>query len=125
VCVQKETFSKRRAMEKNKGFGLWVWGLLQEEDVAVVPEAADYFRPWRGVNGLAQGADRHFTVVADPDAGLLAPDVRPPRALGSGTQDGAFFPQGLFASGFRRGAQFAVDFMLVGMGKGFFHERIG
>lgn len=121
----KGDFLKGRAMEKNQGFGLWVWGMLQEEDVAVVAEAADDFRSWRGIKGLSEGADRHFAVVADTDAGLLAPDIRPPRALGSGTQDRAIFGQSLFASGLRRGAQFAVDFMLVGMGQGFFHERIG
>jgi len=121
----KGDFLKGRAVEQNNGFSLLVWRVLEEEEVTIVAEAADYFRPWWGLNGLSVGADRHFAVIADTDTGLLAPDVRPPRAVGSGTQDGAFFYQGLFASGFRRGAQFAVDFMLVGMGQGFFHERIG
>ena len=43
VCVQKETFLKGRAMEENDGFGLLVWWVLEEEDIAVVAEAADYF----------------------------------------------------------------------------------
>ena len=37
-----------------------------------------------GVLRVALGADRDFTIVADADAGLLTPDVRPPRAVGGG-----------------------------------------
>lgn len=47
---------------------------------------------------------------------MEAPDERPPRASGSGAQDGAFFDDGLWFGGGRGGAQFAVDFMLVGVG---------
>jgi hypothetical protein len=107
-------------MQENHGFCVWVWGLLEEEDVTVVTEATDYFRTWWCLNGLSLGADRDFAVIADPDTGLLTPDIRPPRALGNEAQDGAFFCQGLLAGGLRRGAQFAVDFMLVGMDQGFF-----
>ena len=35
-----------------------------------------------------------MAVVADADAGLLAPDVGPPRAVGRRTEDGAFFGVG-------------------------------
>jgi hypothetical protein len=44
---------------------------------------------------MALVADGDFAVVADADAGLLAPDVGPPRADGNGTDDGTFFGEGL------------------------------
>lgn len=43
---------------------------------------------------MALCADGDFAVVADADAGLLAPDVGPPRAVGSGLDDRAFFCEG-------------------------------
>ena len=61
------------------------------------------------------GADGDLAVVADADAGLLAPNVRPPRAVWCGSQDGAFFGEGLLVGGAGCLAEFAVDFVLVGV----------
>jgi len=49
--------------------------------------------------------------------GALAPDLAPPGAGGGGTQDGTFFGQGQAAGGVLGGAEFAVDFVLVGGGQ--------
>ena len=65
---------------------------------------------------MALGADGDFAVVTDADAGLLAPDVGPPRALRSGADDGAFFCEGLLVGGMGCQAEFAMDFVLVGVG---------
>jgi len=54
---------------------------------------APFFAP--RYNGLALGAGGDFAVVADPDAGPLAPDKRPPRTRRDRTQDRAFFRRGL------------------------------
>src|SRR5580704_13386152 len=102
-------------MEQDEWIGLGIWGMAEIEDVSVGLEASDYFGPRRGVNGLAVGGDGDFAVITDADAGLLAPDIGPPRAGRGGPQDGAVFRQGQAASGQRGGAQFPMDFMLVGM----------
>lgn len=99
--------------------------MLEEEDIAVGPEAANHLGAGRDINGLSLSADRHFAVVTDSDHGLLTPDVGPPRAFGRGAQDGTFFRQGLFPGGVGSRAQFAVDFMLVGMGQHFVDQGIG
>lgn len=74
---------------------------------------------------MALEADGDFAVVADAHAGLLAPDVGPPRTGRRRTQDGAFFGQSLRACGVRGGAQFAVDFMLVGVGQKLVEQVVG
>ena len=82
-------------------------------DVAIRTQAADDGRARRGINGMALRAGGDFAVVADADAGMLAPDKRPPRTKRDRTQDGAFFGEGLCSGSVRGGAGFAVDFMLV------------
>ena len=71
------------------------------------------------------GADGDFAVVADADAGLLAPDVGPPRALGSGTDDRAVFGEGLLVGGVGCLAESAVDFVLVGVGDELVEQLVG
>jgi hypothetical protein len=71
------------------------------------------------------GTDGDFAVVADPDAGLLAPHVKPPGALGSGADDGAFVGAGLLVGRVRGVPEFAVDFVLVGVEDELVEERIG
>ena len=66
---------------------------------------------------MALQSNGNFAVVADSHAGLLAPDVGPPRAGGSGPEHGAFFGKGLFPCGVRGGVQCAVDFVLIGVGE--------
>ena len=70
-------------------------------------------------------ADGDFAVVADADAGLLTPDVRPPRALGGGTDDGAFLGEGLPLGGVGSLAEFAVDFVVIGVGEERVEELVG
>jgi hypothetical protein len=74
---------------------------------------------------MALGGDGDFAVVADADAGLLAPDVRPLGALGSGANDGALVGEGLLVGGVRRQTEFAVDFVLVGVGGERVEKRVG
>jgi len=113
------------AMEQDDGFGLWVWGLAEVVNVSIWAEAADDGGAGWGVKGLALRADGDFAVVADADAGLLAPDVRPPRTVGGGTDDGAFFGEGLLVGGVGCLAEFAVDFVLVGVGDELVEQLVG
>jgi hypothetical protein len=62
---------------------------------------------------MALGTDGDFAVVADADAGLLAPDVGPPRAVWRGADDGTFFCAGLLVGGLGCDAEFAMDLCLV------------
>ena len=98
---------------------------MEVEDVAIGAQATDDMGARRGSDGVALGAGGHFAVVADPDAGLLAPDEGPPGALGSGANDGAFFGDGLLLGGLRCLAQFTVDFVLIGMGEELLEELVG
>lgn len=71
------------------------------------------------------GADGDFGVVADPQAGLLAPDAGPPGTRGRGAEGRAIFGEGLLV-GLERGlAEFAVDFRLIGMGDELVEEGVG
>ena len=72
---------------------------------------------------LRTGGD--FAVVADADAGLLAPDKRPPGARRGGTEDGAFFGEGLRFGGVGSGVEFAVDFVLVDVGEKLVEQAVG
>ena len=104
-----------RAMEQDDGFGLWIWGVAEVGDVAVGAQAAQDGGAGRSVNEVAVGTHGDSAVVADPDGGLLAPDVRPPGAVGHGPDHGAFFGEGLLVGLEGSVAQFTVDFMLVGV----------
>ena len=74
---------------------------------------------------MASVADGDFAIVADPDAGLLAPDVGPPRTLGDGADDGALLGEGLLLGRVGCLAQFAMDFMLVGVRDKLVEQMIG
>jgi hypothetical protein len=66
-----------------------------------------------------------LAVITDADAGLLTPEVGPPRAVGSGTDDGTFFCEGLLVGGRRCHAEFSVDFVLVGVGQEWGEQLVG
>ena len=103
-------------MEQDDRFGVWVRSVAEVIDVTVRTEATDDGGARRGVNGVALVADGDFAVIADPDSGLLTPDVGPPRTLWRGAEDGAFFSECLLLGRVRGLAEFAVDFILVGVG---------
>jgi hypothetical protein len=115
VCEQNRTGLEDRNVEQDDGFGFLVWGVTEVKGVAIGAEAADELGAWGRVDGSALGADGDFAVVADAHTGLLTPDVGPPGALGGGADDGAFFGEGLLVGGLRCLAQFAMDFVLVGV----------
>jgi hypothetical protein len=117
--------SKDRTMEEDDGFGFWIGGVAEVIDVAIWAQAADDGGAGWRIQGLALGADGDLAIVADTDAGLLAPDKRPPRAGRDGTQDGAFSGEGLRAGGVRGGAEFAMDFVLVDVGQELVEEAVG
>ena len=71
------------------------------------------------------GANGDFAVVADADAGLLTPDIGPPGTGGGGTDDRAFFREGVLVGGVGRLAEFAVDFMLVSVRDELVEEVVG
>ena len=95
------------------------------EDVAIGPQAADNFGAGWGVDGLAQGTDRDHAVIAYTDAGLLAPDIGPPGTGRGGTEDGMVLSQGLIEGGLWGGAQFAMDFVLIGMEPELVEQAVG
>jgi len=99
--------------------------MTEEVDVPVRAQAADNGGTWRRSKGEALVADGDFAVVADADAGLLAPDVGPPRALWRGSDGGAFFDEGLLVGGVRGLAQFAVKFVLVGVRDELVEQLVG
>ncbi len=70
------------------------------------------------------GAGRQWN-DADADLGALAPNIGPPGTGGGGAQDGVFFGQGQVAGGVRGSAEFAVDFVLVGVGKQLVEQVVG
>ena len=125
VCEQSWNGSEHRAMEQDDGFGLRVWGEAKVENVAIGTKTADDGGAGWSVNGVTLRADGDFAVVADADAGLLAPDVGPPRAVGGGADDGAFFGEGLLVGGVGSLAEFAMDFVLVGVGQERVEELVG
>ena len=115
MCDQKETrILEDWAVQEHDGFGFGIGCLAEIIDVSVGAQAADDTGPGRRVHGVALGADGNFAVVADADAGALAPDKGPPRAGGDRAQHRAFFGEGLVTGGLRRGPDVAVDFMVVG-----------
>ena len=67
-------------MEQDDGFGYWIGGLVEKEDVTIRSQATDDFGTWWGVDGMTQGGDRDFAIIADADASLLTPDIGPPGA---------------------------------------------
>jgi hypothetical protein len=125
VCGQSWNGSKDGTMEEDDGFGLWIGGLLEVIDVAVRPETTDDGGTWRGGNDVAVGAGGDFAVVANADAGLLTPDKRPPRTSWGGPQDGAFFGASLGLGHLWGGAEFAVDFVLVGVDQELVEQPVG
>jgi hypothetical protein len=74
---------------------------------------------------MVSGADGHFAVIADADAGLLAPDKGPTGIGWCGSQDGLFFGEGLGLGRLWREAEFAVDFVLIAVGKEVIEQTIG
>ena len=112
-------------MEEDDGFGFWIGGVAEVIDVAIRAQAADDGGAWRCLNGLALGAGGDFAVVADADAGLLAPGKRPPWTSRDGTQNGAFFGKGLGSGGVRGGAEFTMDFALVDVRQELVEQTVG
>ena len=68
---------------------------------------------------------RDFAIVPDADTRLLTPDKGPPRTSGSRPQDGAFFGEGLLPGGVWGGAEFPMDFVLIGMGQQLIEQTVG
>ena len=71
----------------------------------------------RSIDGEAEVADGGLAVVADADGGAEAPDEAPPGAGRSRAEFGALFCEGLRAGGVGSGAEFAVDFVGIGVPK--------
>ena len=112
-------------MEEEDGLGLGIRSVPEVEEVAVGPQAADDGGAGRSREGEALEADGDGAVVADAHAGLLAPDVGPPRTFGGRAEHGAIFRESLGACGVRGGPEFAVDFMLVGVRQELVEQAVG
>ena len=80
---------------------------------------------WRSVHGEAEGADGGFAVVADADGGAEAPDETPPGAGRRRAEFGAVLGEGEAVGGVWSGAEFAVDFVGVGVGEKLIEEGVG
>jgi hypothetical protein len=112
-------------VEEDDGFGFGIWGVAEEEEVSVRAEAAEDGGTGWGVKANALVSDGNPAVVTDAYGGLLTPDKGPPRAVGKRSNDGAFFLERLLPGGLWRRAEFAMDFMLVGMRAELFEQRVG
>ncbi len=112
-------------MEQDDGFGCGIGSMAEVVNVSIWAEAADDGGAGWSVDGLALRADRDFAVVTDADAGLPAPDVGPPRTVGIGPENGAFFGEGLLVGGVGCLAEFAVDFVLVGVRHELVEQLVG
>jgi len=117
--------SEDRDMEEDEGYGFWIWGVAEVVNVSIWAETTDDGGAGWGVNGLTLRADGDFGVVADADAGLLTPDERPPRTSRDGAELGAVFDERLLAGRVRSGLQFAMDFVLVGVGDELVEQVVG
>src|SRR5512138_3805508 len=69
----------------------------------------------RSFDAEGLGADGHASIRADPGGSLQAPDERPPRAAGDGTQNVAVVLLGQVPSLLGFHLEFAVNFVLVSM----------
>ena len=103
-------------MEQDDGFCVLFRGVTEVVNVSIWAQTAQDGGAGWSVNGLALGAGGDFAVITNADAGLLAPDVGPPWTVGIGAQDGSFFGEGLLLGGVGCLAEFAMDFVLVGVG---------
>jgi len=112
-------------MEQDEGVGLWLWGKTEGKDVTIWAETTDDVGTWGGVDQVTLVAGRDFTIIADAAAGLLAPAVGPPGARRPRADDRAFLSEGLSIGGAGCLAQFAVDFILVGVGEELVEQMIG
>ena len=112
-------------MEEDDGFGFWIWGVAEVVDVSIWAEAADDGGAGWGVQGLALRADGDLAVVPDADAGWLAPDAGPPRAGRGGADHGALFGEGWLVGGVGCLAEFAMAFVLVGVGDELVEQMVG
>jgi hypothetical protein len=111
-------------MQENLGFGFGVRSVAEIIDVAIWAQATDDGGTRRGVKAQALVADGDLAIVTDADAGLQTPDERPPRTVGNGPDDGALFCEGLLLGLDRCLPDFAVDFMLVGVGQKLVEEVV-
>ena len=117
--------SEDRAVEQNERFGLGVRRVLEVKEVSVGSQAAQDGRAGWGGNGMTLVVNGDFAIIADADMDALAPNIGPPGTGGGGAQNRAFFRQGQVTSRLRGGAQFAVDFVLVGVGKQLVEQVVG
>ena len=125
MCEQNRTGSEDWDVQQDNGFGVGIGGMTKVVDVTVRAKAAEDGGSWRCSDGVALVADGDFAVVTDADAGLLTPDVGPPRTLRGGTDHGALFGEGLLVGGVGCLAEFAVGFVLVGVGNELVEQLVG
>jgi hypothetical protein len=112
-------------MEQNDRFGLWVRGVEPVVNIAVGAEGADDAGTGRRGDGVALGTDGNLAIVADPHVGAPAPDEGPPGTGRSWAEQAAVVSEGLGFSSVRRGAEFAVAFVFVGVGHQLVEPGVG
>jgi hypothetical protein len=116
---------KNRGMEEDEGEGIFYGRRFEEENVAVWEAAAGEAGARWSVDGKAEGADGDFAVVADTDGGTEAPDEAPPRAGRRRAEFGTVLGESELVCGVGSGAEFAVDFVGVGVCEELIEERVG
>ena len=97
----------------------------QVVNIAVGAEAADDVGSGRRGYGMALGTDGNLAIVADAHAGAQAPDEGPPGTSRSRAEHAAVVSESLGFSGVRRGLEFAVDFVFVGVGHQWVEPGVG
>ncbi len=126
MCEQKETWDLEDGdVEQDDGLDFGIRGLPEVIDVTVRAQAADDGGTWRRSKGVALIADGDFAVVADADAGVLAPNVGSPGTFRGGVNPRAFVGERLLVGGVGCLAELAVKFVLIGVGDELVEELVG
>lgn len=116
---------EHRDVEQNGRFGGGIGRLAQVIDVAIGSQAADDQRTRWSIQADALGADRDLAIIADPDAGALTPDERPPGARGDRADDGAFLGERLLSGQVGSGPQLPMHFGLIDVRQELVEQVVG
>ena len=115
MCEQSWNGSEDRNVKQADGFGGGIGGMTEVVDVPIWAKAADDDGTGLGGDGVPLVANGDFAIVADANADLLAPDVGPPRTFRGWADHRALGGERLPVGGVGCLAEFAVEFVLVGV----------
>ena len=100
-------------MKEEEGFCVVGRFVAEDGDIAIGMQAVDEAGARRSLDAEAVGSSGDAPVWRDGDCRAEAPDIGPPRALGSRPQRGAAFLLGALPGGEWRHGQFAMTLVSV------------